>query len=117
MPERGEVAEHDRGDQVEADARPAEQDDEDRVDPERHQHVHPPLVAGRHLLQVVDHRGRARPGRSPVAPASGPPGRSPRSRTVADVLQRLEARVGERVGLEDDVDPGDVVQVGRVGRA
>ena len=35
QPQRCEVAEHDRGDQVEADAGPAEQDDQDGVDAER----------------------------------------------------------------------------------
>ena len=43
--ERREVAEHDRDDQVEADPRAAEQEDEDDVDAEGHQEVHPPLVA------------------------------------------------------------------------
>ena len=115
--QRGEVAEDHRRDQVEADPRPAQQDDEDqrrrRASPAR------TSAAGRSVvtfLRSLTSAGRAGQADAVGAVRAGRPARSPPSTTCADLLQRLEAGVGERVGLEDDVDPGDVVR-GRPGSA
>ncbi len=110
QPERGQIAENDRGDQVKADAGPAEQDDQDHVNPECDQYVHPLLVAGGHAFQVVDHRRRARDadrGRPFQRLARGRGG----LQYVVDSLQSEEAGCGERIGIEEHVETRDVVAV------
>ena len=113
--QRGEVAQHDRRHQVQPDARPAQEQDQDGVDPERDEHVHPPLVAGGHPAEVVDHRGRARQADGP-GPFQGLSRRPRLPDDLADPLEGIEAGLGEGIRLEDDVEPRDVTDIGRVGR-
>ncbi len=93
----------------------AEEQHQDGVDAQGDHPVHPLLVPGGHFPEVGDHRGRAghavqRQAGQRAAGRRGFPG------DPADLLEGLQARVGERVGLEDQVDPGDVVEVGRARR-
>ena len=76
--------------------------------------VHPPLVAGRDPAEVVDRRGRA--GQADGArPLEGLTGRRGGQDGQAHAIEGLEAGLGEGVGLEYDIEPRDVVGVGRVG--
>ena len=89
--------------------------DEDGVDTQRDQNVHPPLVAGGHLLEIVDRRGRpghADLGRTVERLAGLGRGRQ----DLPHVLKRVQARRREGVGPEDDVEPGDMVEIRPVER-
>ncbi len=71
QPERCQIAEHDSGDQVKADAGPAEQEDQNRINAERDQYIHSVFVGRGHAFQVVHHRRRARdPDRRRSLPAA-----------------------------------------------
>ena len=112
--ERGQVAEHDREDQVEADARAGGAGR--RGSRRRPASPARTSAAGRWWSRVLRSLTAEVDPARPISavPCSGLAAAGRGGQDLLHRLQRLEARLGERVGLEDDVEPGDVVQVGLV---